>query len=290
MSPADTEPGSRERRAGVMGSPIAHTLSPALHRAAYVGLGLTSWRYDAVEVDAAALPAALGELGPEWVGVSLTMPLKHAVMPLLDEITDLAQAVGAVNTVTLREGRRLGDNTDVEGIVVALREAGVERAGEAVVLGGGATAASALAALGELGASAPTLVVRSPERAASALAAAARLGLRPLVWPWVEVADVLPGADVVISTVPHGVADRLATPATTGRGVLLDVVYNPWPTPYARAWEASGGTVVAGLEMLVHQAVAQVRAWSGRTPDPAEMRAAGQAALLAQANAGPKGH
>jgi shikimate dehydrogenase len=290
MSRTDSAPGSRERRAAVMGSPIAHTLSPALHRAAYDGLGLQSWRYDAVEVDADALPGAIGALGPEWVGVSLTMPLKHAVLPLLDEVSDLARAVGAVNTLTLTEGRRRGDNTDVEGIVVALREAGVERVGEAVVLGGGATGASALAALRELGAFAPTLVVRSPQRAAEALEAAARLGVRPLVWPWAEVADVLSGADVVISTVPPGVADRLATPATTGRGVLLDVVYNPWPTPYALAWEAAGGTVVAGLEMLVHQAVAQVRAWTGRVPDAAAMRAAGRAALLAQATADRKGH
>ena len=135
------------RAAGVMGSPIGHSLSPALHRAAYRSLGLTNWTYDAIEVEAEGLPGALDRLGPEWVGVSLTMPLKHAVLPLLDEISDLAVAVGAVNTLTLTDGRRRGDNTDVHGIVAALRGAGVTDAAGAVIVGGGATAASALAAV-----------------------------------------------------------------------------------------------------------------------------------------------
>ena len=134
--------------AGVIGDPVAHSLSPGLHRAAYEELGLTHWSYDRFEIDEAALPGFLGGLGPEWAGLSLTMPLKRAVIPLLDEISDTAASVEAVNTVVFTEaGRRVGDNTDVPGIVAALREHGIEHVGSAAILGAGATASSALAAL-----------------------------------------------------------------------------------------------------------------------------------------------
>lgn len=261
-----------------MGAPIGHTLSPALHRAAYRGLGL-DWTYVATEVDAAGLPAALDRLGPEWVGVSLTMPLKQAVLPLLDQLTDLAQAVGAVNTVSFGPQGRAGDNTDVYGIVAALRAAGVGVGAGAVVLGGGATAASAVAALRELGDAEPTLVVRSMERARGLMAAADRLGVRPRLVPWGEAGVQLSGATVVVSTVPPGAADGVLGSGAAVRGVLLDVVYRPWPTPLAAAWQAAGGTAVPGLEMLVHQAAAQVRIWAGVTPDVTEMRTAAEAAL-----------
>jgi shikimate dehydrogenase len=260
----------------VLGSPIAHSLSPALHRAAYRSLGLTTWTYDAYDVDAAGLPAALDRLGPEWVGVSLTMPLKQAVVPLLDEVSDLASAVGAVNTVTFRAGRRIGDNTDVHGIVAALRAAGVETAAGAVVLGGGATAASALAALLELGEPAPTVIVRSVDRAAAVTEAATRLGSRPRLLTWEQAGERAVSAPVLVSTVPAGAADGVLASAVSTPGVLLDVVYRPWPTALAAAWAAGGGMTVPGLEMLVHQAGAQVRAWTGRDPDLEVMRQAGQ--------------
>jgi shikimate-5-dehydrogenase len=259
-----------------MGSPIAHSLSPALHRAAYRGLGLTDWTYVAVEVDEPALPAALDALGPEWVGVSLTMPLKHAVLPLLDRVSDLAAAVGAVNTVTFADGRRTGDNTDVRGIVEALRATGVESAAGAVVLGGGATAASALAALQELGEPEPVVVVRSAARSGPLVEAAARLGVRPRLASWEQVGDHLRAAGVVVSTAPPGAADQVVPSDLVTDRVLLDVVYRPWPTPLARTWTAAGGLAVPGLEMLLHQAVAQVELWTGRTPDIGAMR---QAAL-----------
>jgi shikimate dehydrogenase len=261
-----------------MGSPIGHTLSPALHRAAYRSLGL-DWTYVASEVDESGLPAALDRLGSEWVGVSLTRPLKQAVLPLLDDLSDLARAVGAVNTVSLGPAGRTGDNTDVHGIVAALRGAGVTDVADAVVLGGGATAASAVAALRELGATEATVVVRSVERASGVVAAAERLAARPRFVPWAEAGERLAAAAVVVSTVPPGAADRLRGSGATGPGVLLDVVYRPWPTPLAAAWEAAGGLAVPGLEMLLHQAAAQVRLWSGEWPDLAEMRRAGLAAL-----------
>ena len=158
------------RRAAVLGSPIAHSLSPALHRAAYRGLRLAGWSYDAIECDEQGLPALLDSLGPEWAGLSLTMPLKRAVLPLLDDVEPLVAEVGAANTVVFTGGQRRGFNTDVGGIVTALSEAGVTPEGNVVVLGNGATACSALAALRQMGATDIAVAVRAPGRAEPLLA------------------------------------------------------------------------------------------------------------------------
>jgi len=249
----------------VLGRPIAHSLSPRLHRAAYAALGL-DWTYDAVDCGEAELPALLDGLDASWAGLSLTMPLKQAVLPLLDEVSLLARDVAAANTVVLRDGRRSGANTDVAGVVAALREAGVTGAERPVVLGGGATARSALAALARLGAGRPVLVVRSEPR--ETLAAAERLGVRPTLAAYDPA--VLSGCDLLVSTLPAGAADALA-PHVGGIPALLDVVYDPWPTPLAAACR---GTVVSGAAMLLHQAAAQVELMTGR-PAPLEaMRAA----------------
>jgi shikimate-5-dehydrogenase len=263
--------------AGVMGRPIAHSLSPVLHRTAYAGLGLP-WTYEALEVGVEGLAAALERLGPEWVGVSLTMPLKQAVLPLLDGVSELAEAVGAVNTVTFGPEGRYGDNTDVHGIVAALREAGVTTVDQAVVLGGGATAASALAALRELEVTEPLVVVRSLDRVAGLRGAAERLGLRLDLRSWDEASALVSTASLVVSTVPAGAADRVLRDGVATTGTLLDVVYRPWPTPLGAGWVAAGGRAVSGLEMLLHQAAAQVEAWSGRWPDVPAMRRAALAA------------
>lgn len=272
-------------RAAVLGSPVAHSLSPVLHRAAYAELGLQDWTYDAYDVDAAALPGFLDGLGDEWAGLSLTMPLKTAVLPLLDRLSDLARDVGAVNTVLLGPDGRSGENTDVPGLVAALREHGVGRPHRAWVLGGGATATSALAALRELGVADPVVVVRDAARAQPLLAAAARLGVRPVLRPWsaAALADAGEG-DLVVATTPRGGTDALAAdlPARVA-ATLFDVVYDPWPTPLARAWAAAGGAVLGGLDLLVHQAVLQVALMTRRRVDEpalvAVMRAAGEAAL-----------
>ena len=281
-------------RAAVLGHPVGHSLSPVLHAAAHAALGLQGWEYGVRDVDAHELAPLLEQAGPEWAGFSLTMPLKQAVIPLLAQVSPLADAVRAVNTVVPVPGtsgarvRWRGDNTDVHGVVAALWEGGVERAGSAAVLGGGATAASALAALARLGVTRPTVYVRSPQRASALHEVAERLGVEPEVAPWERAARVL-DADVVVSTVPAGAADGLAAqlggPASAGRrprGVLLDVVYAPWPTALARAWEGRGGTVVGGFSMLLHQAGEQVRLMTGR-PAPLEaMREAGEAELAAR--------
>lgn len=212
------------------------------------------------------LAALLAGLGPEWAGLSLTMPLKQAVLPLLDSCSDLARDVAAANTVVLRDGLRHGENTDVHGIVAALAEHGVHRAGRAVVLGGGATARSALAALALLGGTEPVLVVRSPPT--ETLAAAGRLGLSPRV---VALSPgVLDGCDLLVSTLPAGAADAVAA-QVADVPVLLDVVYAPWPTALASACR---GVVVGGASMLLHQAARQVELMTG-SPAPLEaMRAA----------------
>ncbi|MDA0637974.1 shikimate dehydrogenase [Nonomuraea sp. MCN248] len=279
-------------RAAVMGSPIAHSLSPHLHRAAYRELGLSGWCYDAFECDEVALPALLHELrpvrgeGPEgpgtWAGLSLTMPLKRAVLPLLDTVSDLAVEVGGANTVVFAGGAAHGDNTDVHGIERALAEAGVPAPRSATVLGGGATACSALAALRGLGLYEATLVVRDPARAGETMGAAERLGVALAVQTFDKLAAAAQ-VDLVVSTLPGGAADVFAD-RLAGVPALFDVVYSPWPTRAAAAVESAGGIVVGGFAMLLHQAVRQVELMTGRADVPvAAMRAAGEAEILRRA-------
>jgi shikimate dehydrogenase len=267
------------RRAAVLGSPIAHSLSPVLHRAAYAAMGLDGWSYEAVECGEDDLAALLDGLGPEWAGLSLTMPLKRVALDLADTASDLAVNVGGANTLVLRDGRRHADNTDVHGIVTALTEAGVKAPGSALVLGGGATAASALAALAGLGLDAAVLAARTPERAAAAAAVGERFGLAVRVVTLDRAADHLP-ADLVVSTLPGRAADPFAGPVAESGAALFDVVYAPWPTALAAAVGRAGGVVVGGFAMLLHQAVRQVTLMTGRDDVPVEaMRAAGEAEL-----------
>lgn len=273
-------------RAAVLGSPIAHSLSPVLHRAAYAELELPGWAYDAYDVDEAALPAfldGLDGLDGEWAGLSLTMPLKAAVLPLLDSASAVVKTVGGANTVLLRDGHRIGENTDVAGLRAALASTGVATVDRAVLLGGGATARSAVAALAGL----TPLVqayVRTASRAAglAATAGAVEVGLDVLDWP--AAAGAL-DAPLVLNTTTAGAADGLAASVPARPGVLVEVLYDPWPTPLAAAWAAAGGVVVDGLELLVAQAVLQVGLMTGAAVDPARLspilRAAGQAALAA---------
>ncbi|RST17495.1 shikimate dehydrogenase [Streptomyces sp. WAC05374] len=274
---------STVKRAAVLGSPIAHSLSPVLHRAAYAELGLADWSYDRFEVDEARLPAFLDGLDDSWAGLSLTMPLKRAVIPLLDEVTATAASVEAVNTVVLTEdGRRTGDNTDIPGMIAALRERGVEKVETAAVLGAGATASSALAALSLVCTGPVTAYVRSEARAAEMRGWGERLGVHVRTADWGRAAEGL-RAPLVIATTPAGTTDALAAEVPGRPGTLFDVLYEPWPTALAAAWSARGGAVLGGLDLLVHQAVLQVEQMTGRTPAPlAAMRAAGERALAAR--------
>ncbi|MGZ6270179.1 MAG: shikimate dehydrogenase [Candidatus Limnocylindrales bacterium] len=260
------------RRAAVLGLPVRHSLSPTLHHAAYEALGLHGWRYERIECDESGLAGLVGGLGPEWVGLSLTMPLKRVALEVADEVSPLAAAVGAANTMLLDGGRRV-DNTDVVGIAEALREAGIRRVDHAVVLGAGGTAQAALAALGELGARTPTVIVRDLTRTGELRATAERLDVRPVVLAGLFEGP-LPEADVVISTLPSGAADPLAAMPWRGRPVVLDVDYANWPSALATSALGAGCTVVSGLAVLLHQAAAQVRLMTGLAAPVEAMRAA----------------
>ena len=304
-------------RAAVIGRPVSHSLSPVLHRAAYAGLGLEDWSYERRELDSESLPGLLAELaapvqaGPAWAGLSVTMPLKQVLLAHLDVIDPLAEAVGAVNTVVAQrsgagDALLTGFNTDVAGIVGALREAARTqtpgssdahlRIEQAVVLGSGATACSALAALGELRAGRITVVARRHAGPGRVLSAAHRMGLDIETLTWkpsdsasnTEAARRLAAADVVISTLPAHAADPLAAPlrraldqaeGTRPGAVMLDVVYAPWPTAVAGAWAHAGGALAPGWLMLLHQAVPQVQLMTGQQPDIDLMRTALLAAV-----------
>lgn len=279
------------RLAAVLGHPVAHSLSPVLHRAAYAALGLTDWRYEIHDVDEPDLPGFLAGLDHRWAGLSLTMPLKQAALRSVDVVEPLAQAVGAVNTVLLQPGGlTVGSNTDVHGLVRALREAEPVPApasgvSAGVIVGGGATAASAMAALGELGVRRPVVAVRSLGRAGVVLRAAAAMGLEPeLVTLGSDRATgLLRSAEIVVSTVPGGasaaLAPLVADMTLDRRQVLIDVVYEGWPTPFPTQWLVSGGSVAPGYLMLLHQACEQVRLMTGMPAPEEAMRAALLAAV-----------
>ena len=303
--------GGAGRRAAVLGHPIGHSLSPVLHRAAYRALGLDGWSYDAVDVTEEQLPAFVGDLDATWAGLSLTMPLKQTVLPLLDHVEPLAGVVGAVNTVLVQAGGSgrpvlTGANTDVHGIVAALSEglaaAGGAAPGErpparsAVVLGAGATAASALAALAELGCTVPVVLARSLGRTGALARAAHRMGVEPVFRSLDGALDATAGADLVVSTLPPRAADDLAAGLAAGAAhaprpgaVLLDVAYDPRPTALHTAWLGSGGVAVPGERMLLHQAAEQVRLMTGRPGPLAAMDAALGAALGGSVDGAPDG-
>ncbi|WP_158864460.1 shikimate dehydrogenase [Leifsonia sp. AG29] len=254
------------RRLAVLGSPIDHSRSPNLHRAAYDALGL-DWSYEAVQISEDGLAAYIEGLGPEWRGLSLTMPLKKTVLPLLDEVDRVAEQTGAANTVLLEDDAVRGFNTDVAGIVRALRAAGLGEVRFAHILGGGATAASALVAAAELGAEQVDIHVRDLERSVWLEPLAHQLGLRVRIRPFAQADRALDVPQLVISTLPGGaVTEAVYTDSTRRRALLLDVAYEPWPTPLARQWLAVDGRVVSGLAMLVHQALLQVRIFVAGDP------------------------
>lgn len=266
------------RRAAVLGKPIAHSLSPVIHNAGYAAAGLADWSYTAIECAETELPDLLAGLGPEWAGLSLTMPLKEVALAAAREVSPVAAATGAANTLVRRaDGSWYADNTDVPGMEAVLREAGV-RAGAAVtILGAGGTARAALAASARLAASGVTLVARRPEAIDELRPVAGALGVSLTGAPWPAAAGLL-AADLVISTVPKGVADPLAVGAHWGAAtVLFDALYHPWPTPLAASAAAAGRRIVSGLDLLLAQALGQFEQFTG-VPAPAE---AMRAALLA---------
>lgn len=247
----------------MLGSPIAHSRSPQLHLAAYRALGLRRWTYDRIECGASELPTVVSGFGPEWVGVSVTMPGKFAALAFADERTARAELVGSANTLVRTATGWLADNTDVDGVTGALGPV----SGQAVVLGSGGTAPAAVVALAELGADGITVVARNPDKAARVVQLAAEAGV-PARFCGLDdpddpaLADTIAATAVLVSTLPADVAMYYA-PALASVPLLLDVIYDPWPTPLAAAVSAAGGTVISGLQMLLHQACTQVEMFTG---------------------------
>lgn len=256
-----TEP---HRTLAVLGSPIRHSQSPALHLAAYRELGLP-WEYGSVEVSEGKLGEFLAGLDATWRGLSLTMPLKREVLDHVDDVDDTGALVGASNTVLFEQGRVLGFNTDVYGAKMAMIGAGLSQVKSALVLGTGATASSVLAALAELGCTNVSFMARSPARADALLALARRLKVTATLGGY----DVMPReTDLVVSTLP-GTTDLVRSFPEEFRQdtPLVDIAYDPWPTELARHWLQAGGRAHSGLDMLIHQAIAQVRIFTGGTSD-----------------------
>jgi shikimate dehydrogenase len=255
-------------RAAVLGHPVGHSLSPLLHQAAYTALGLHGWRYDRVDVPEDRFLDFVACLSDDWAGLSLTMPLKVVAAQVATTCSSTVTRTGVSNTLILQDGIRHAENTDVAGVVGALAEAGVHSIDAGVLLGAGATARSAAVALESLGA---RTVVVAGRRAGSAAA------IRE-VCPDIRVIECsfdatltshLLAAQAVVSTIPATATDAVVNcmPGTV-HGHLLDVVYDPWPTPLASAWTRAGGHVIPGTRMLLHQAFPQVEMMTGRSLDP----------------------
>jgi len=253
------------RRCAVLGSPIDHSLSPALHRAAYAHLGL-SWTYDRVEVDEHGLGPFVDGLDASWRGLSLTMPLKAAVLQL-GEVDQLAQLAGAGNTLILEGDKRQVFNTDVGGLTWAVGRVAAAPLGRATILGAGATARAALVAATQLGGQHVTVLARTPARAEPLRALGGTLGVELEIRRW---SKQLPDADLVISTVVSGVADSIADAAADSAPVIVDVIYDPWPTVLATTAQRAGCTVVSGRDLLIGQALLQIELMTGRSV-PAEV-------------------
>lgn len=265
-------------KAAVLGSPVAHSLSPVLHAAAYSALELDH-TYTAIEVKEIELGNFLTDLDKDWLGVSLTMPLKEVAFDFVDTRDDLAAVTGAINTLVFKSGVQ-AFNTDVLGIVDALTEAEVSQISSAVIFGSGATARSALVALQRIGASTVNCVARNLfdiERMASI---ATEIGVQ-FENTAIHDSDWMT-ADVVINTTPLGALDEVARDVLSPSGLLLDVVYNPWPTQLAASWAVTGGSIVSGLSMLLHQAGHQITLMTGEQAPITHMRIALNNELLSR--------
>jgi shikimate dehydrogenase len=256
---ADLPAATGMRRCAVLGSPIEHSLSPILHRAAYAHLGL-NWTYDKVEVDEHQLASFVHRLDATWRGLSLTMPLKVAVLQL-GRVDQLARLAGAGNTLVLEGGDRWVYNTDVGGLIWAVRQVAVAPLPRVTILGTGATARSALLAASDLGAELVTVVARTPAKAVALTSLSDQLGVRLEVRPW---SGGVPDADLVVSTVVSGAADGLAPAVACSAPLIVDSIYDPWPTALASAAGQAGCTVVSGLDLLIGQALLQIELMTGR--------------------------
>ncbi|WP_460819633.1 shikimate dehydrogenase [Nocardioides korecus] len=271
-------------RCAVLGSPIRHSLSPAMHRAAYARLGL-DWTYEAVEVLPDTLEPFVHGLDSTWRGLSLTMPLKRTVVPMVDRLDEWSRVSGVVNTLVFGDQRRLGFNTDVPGAMAAIVERVHDPIRSAVVLGGGATATSVLLALGELGCQEARLLVRDPARAEETVAVVSAYARGPRVSVGLLQDAAGLRADLVVSTVPASAQTPRIVSACDDVAAVFEVVYDPWLTPLLAAAEDTGRPAVGGLDLLAHQAALQVSLMTGRSVPVDLLRSAARAELARRAGA-----
>ncbi len=264
-------------RAAVLGSPISHSLSPALHNAAYKHLGIAG-NYSAIEVTNEQLSQFVRDADSSWTGFSLTMPLKEEVLSIADEVEELAAQIDSANTLIRTPQGWRASTTDVNGFRQALKFHGVSDWKHSVIIGSGATARAAAAALDGPG-RLISVIHRNPQRCESMLKAAPLSEVIFLEWE-----SNLPMADITINTTPAFVADSFVgrLPKSVG-GLFFEALYNPWPTSILAAWRDGGGAVIDGLDLLVHQAIDQIALMSGLPIDREEyvpiLRKAGLAAL-----------
>lgn len=258
-------------KAAVLGKPISHSLSPFIHRAGYEAQGLDH-EYEAIEVSESQLADFVSTCTDEWMGLSLTMPLKVAAFDVVEMVTPIASLAGSINTIVFGDVLS-GHNTDVYGVVQACREVNIpSQSRQAIIVGSGATARSAIVAASELGITDVQVIARNANATLRCNEIASELGITfttatPDDANWQE-------SDLVVNTTPAGVADDLVDQISQTSGVLLDVVYHPWPTKIASAWIATGGQVCPGYLMLLHQAIAQYELFTGQSAPEQQMRAA----------------
>ena len=260
------------KRAAVLGSPISHSLSPALHNAAYLSLGIEG-KYDAVEVKSGELDAFMKqvrEANVNWIGFSLTMPLKEETLLVADKVDALAKRINSANTLLPTLDGWLATSTDVSGFIWALAQHEVANFQRVQIIGAGATARAAAAAIDAPGREIE-VINRNPERENALRNSVVDATLTFRSWQ-----DVTLDADLVINTSPKHAADNLPT----GRGVLFESLYDPWPTNLAANWK---GQVIDGMDLLIHQAIDQIHLMTGYVIDRQLMykvlRTAGEAEL-----------
>jgi len=264
-------------RAAVLGSPISHSLSPLLHKTAYAQLGLSA-SYEAIEVKADSLAEFMDDRDATWTGFSLTMPLKQEVISYAKHVDNLAQRINSANTLYRSAGEWHATSTDVIGFTNTLKMHKIAIKGHIVILGAGATARAAAAACDSSNTQI-TVINRSLTRVQAMSDAVNESELSFLNW---DDLSVLSDADLVISTAPAGVTDSIVLPAKT-IAPYFEALYKPWPTPASALWASRGGKVLDGLDLLIHQAIAQIAIFSGLSFDAqlmyVKLREVGLAAL-----------
>ncbi len=265
-------------RAAVLGSPIAHSLSPALHMAAYKHLGITG-EYTAIEVLPADLKDFIDSRDSSWTGFSLTMPLKESVMSIADVLDPLVVQVACANTLIRKDDSWSAYSTDVSGFRHSILNKGAATCKSVSIIGSGATARAAAAAVDETG-RVIHVVHRNPDRCQAMKSAAPKSEI--IFHPW---ESALPMADITINTTPSGAADVFVhTLSSKVHGIFFEALYKPWPTPLLAKWRSLGGESIDGLDLLVHQGVDQISLMTGIECDHQEFAQLLRKIGLAQLN------